>query len=61
MPHRVELWNPVRLLAPPVGDGVCQPSAPMPASRNVTLNADHRKVLAGGRLPIRGSLGQLLV
>ena len=25
------------------------------------LNADHRNVLAGGRLPIRGSLGQLFV
>ena len=33
----------------------------MPARRNSTLNADQRKVLAGGRLPTSGSLGQLLV
>jgi hypothetical protein len=33
----------------------------MPASRNSTLNADHRKVLVGGRLSISGSLGQLFV
>lgn len=33
----------------------------MPARRNVTLKADHRKVLAGGRLPTSGSLGQLFV
>ena len=39
----------------------CQPSNAMPAIRNSTLKADHRYVLAGGRLPISGSLGQLLV
>ena len=39
----------------------CQPSSAMPASRKVTLKADHRKVEAGGRFPTSGSLGQLLV
>jgi hypothetical protein len=33
----------------------------MPAMRNRTLKADHKYVLAGGRLPISGSPGQLLV
>jgi hypothetical protein len=33
----------------------------MPASRKVTLKADHTHIDGGGELPIKGSLGQLLV
>ncbi len=33
----------------------------MPAIKNNTLNADQRNVVAGGRLPISGSPGQLFV